>query len=402
MGGPDTGALGTLLFFFLTLIAEIVISLYVFAYAAHCFLVILINTAAGDDEIKWPDDLFTDWFLRVWHFLWLLAVWLVPAHFIMKLLHAPAPLYVAGIVTLLWLIFPVSLLSSLSSLSSWVVFRPVILRALLMHFGPLAGFYVITGGLLAVCSGLWYAGILTDYAVILPVAAMAGALGFFIYARLLGRIGLIVSWYNPPVRGKGVSPSDAVEKVQLFDPWGLPETEEENTPSADDAPRPPRSQKKTQFKRKKRKNQGAGAYDPWSLPPELAHGTPPDSETEDPLGPATGTYGISAADAPLPLQPRTELPDPTVEGFAVAEPDAQPITPPQPLTSPQVAKYELALAIRRRPAVPPAKPLTTGVFNFPFYQDCIVPMALVAFGFLAVGGLLRLLIMLFPDFWREH
>ncbi|HEV3119361.1 MAG TPA: hypothetical protein VGY58_20060 [Gemmataceae bacterium] len=392
------GAAGILIFFFSVLIAEVLVSLIVFSYAAHCFLVVLVHTAVGDDHIQWPDDLFADWFLRVWHFLWLLAVWLVPAFFLMKIFHPPSAVFVAGVVALLWLIFPVTLLSSFTALSQWVIFRPAILRALLAYSGPLIGFYAITGVLLAVCSGLWYAGILTDYWMCLPAAAVAGAMGFFIYARLLGRIGLIISWYKPPKRRAAAA--DRADNVQLLDPWGLPEEKEQQAPAADAAPRPPRSLKRSKLKGKRRRQEDG--YDPWAISPELKQATPAVSEQEDPLGPVTGTYGVAAADAPLPIQPRAELPDPTLEGFAVAEPDGKPVTPIQPFGSPQVAKYELELAVRRRPPAPPAKPLTTGVYNFPFYPESVTRFAALAVGFLIVGGLLRLLVAIFPPFWQGN
>src|SRR5437660_4140687 len=135
--GPDLGAAGLLIIFFSVLIAEILACLLVFSFATQVFLVALIGTAAGNDEVEWPKDHFYDWFLRVWHFIWLLAVWFVPAFFVMKLFSVPKPVFVAGTVAMLWLVFPVTVLSSLSATSNWVIFRPVILRAMLKRFGSL-------------------------------------------------------------------------------------------------------------------------------------------------------------------------------------------------------------------------------------------------------------------------
>jgi hypothetical protein len=388
------GAAGLLIIFFAVFIATILVSLFVLSYATHCFLVVLVHTAAGDDAIKWPDDSLYDWFLRVWQFIWLLAVWFVPAFFIMKLMAAPPLAFVAGTVAILWLVFPVTVLSSLSALSGWVIFRPVILRALFKHLGTLLGFYFITGILLALCTGLFYASVLTDYAILLPVAAAMGAIGFFIYARLLGRIGLIISFYKPAKRSKAKAEDDA-DRVQIFDPWGLPEEEQKPTQDAPAAPRPPGELARP--RKKKRKRQNDSAYDPWGVPAEQSHAIPSASDSEDPLGPVTGTYGLAAADAPAPVKPRAELPDAGLESYAVAEPDAKPITPVQPLGSPQVAKYELELAIRRRPPPPPARPLTTGVYNFPFYQECLMPVAALTLGFLGIAALLRLLLSLFAQ-----
>ena len=394
----DLGAAGILIIFFSVLIAGILVALFVFSYAAYCFLVVLVNTAAGDDQIKWPGDPLYDWFLRVWHFLWILAVWFVPAYFIMQLFRAPPPVFVAGIAAFFWLVFPVSVLSSLSATSNWVIFRPVILRAMLKHSGTLIGFYLSTGMLLAICCGLWYVGILTENSIVLPLAALAGAIGFLIYARLLGRIGLIVSWYKPGRRRKDAERPEEADKVQIFNPWGMPEEEEKEPPRDAEAPRPPRSSKQRPSKKKKRKDESP--YDPWAIPPEQAQAIAADAALEDPLGPVSGTYGIAASDAPMPLQPKADLPDADLEAYAVAEAHGQPISPIQPLVTPEVAKYELELAVRRRPPPPPAKPLTTGVYNFPFYQDCLPPLCLLTLGFLAVGGLLHLLVELFPPFWQ--
>jgi|GEM_PF-2219596 len=393
----NIGAAGILIIFFAMLVAEILVSLFVFSFAAQVFLVILVGTAAGDDEVRWPGDPLYDWFLRVWHFLWILAVWFVPAFFIMKLANVPAPVFVAGTVALLWLVFPISVLSSLSALSNFVVFRPVILRAMLKHFGTLVGFYTITGILLALCTALWYAGILADYAIALPLAAFAGAMGFLIYARLLGRIGLLVSWYKPGRRRQDAPPPEEADKVQIFDPWSLPEEKDTEAANLEAAPRPPRSKKKPPFK-KKRKTADENAYDPWAITPEEVHAAASNSEPEDPLGPVSGSYGLAAADALPPPPPHADRPDAGLEAYGVAEADAERITPIQPLATPAVAKQELALAIRRRPPPPPARPLTAGVFNFPFYQQCLLPLVGLSLGFLAIAGLLRLLLLISHSF----
>ena len=68
----------------------------------------------------------------------------------------------------------------------------------------------------------------------------------------------------------------------------------------------------------------------------------------------------------------------------------------EPFTSPDVKKREMELAIKRRPALPPEHPLTSGVFQFPFYPHCLGPLATLAVGFLAMTFLLRLLIAIFP------
>ena len=45
---------------------------------------------------------------------------------------------------------------------------------------------------------------------------------------------------------------------------------------------------------------------------------------------------------------------------------------------------------------PPAHPLWDGVFSFPFYKTTLGPLIVLTFGFLAVVGLFRALVFIFP------
>ena len=47
--------------FFLALVGAVVIGIYLWMYAAHCFSVVVDETAAGIDEVKWPDLPIIDW-----------------------------------------------------------------------------------------------------------------------------------------------------------------------------------------------------------------------------------------------------------------------------------------------------------------------------------------------------
>jgi hypothetical protein len=391
---PDIGAGMQALFFFCLLIAEIIVGLFVLGYASFCFLVAFVNTAAGDDEVQWPDEPMSDWILKVWYFLWILAVWAVPAALILRTLNLSGPVFFASVTAFLWLIFPVSFLSSASASSSWLVFRAVILRVLLRHAGTMLDFYFLTGLMLALCGGLLYAGVLGSFGAVLLVAAPASAICFFIYGRLLGRVGHLISFSKPGKR-KEQRPEEA-DKVQIFDPWASPE---EEVRKGEEAPRPPRSRKKPPFKKKVKSKKASQAYDPWA-PPEATDAlkeTPlEDSEPEDPYGPAKGSYALAADDAPLPVAPKVDLPGPDLEGYGVAAPQVPAPPKVEPFTSPDVEKREMELAIKRRPVLPPEHPLTSGVFRFPFYPHCLGPLATLAVGFLAMVFLLRLLIAIFP------
>jgi hypothetical protein len=393
---PDIGAGIQVLFFLCLLIAEIVVGLYVLGYASFCFLVTFVNTAAGDDEVQWPDEPMADWILKAWYFLWILAVWAVPAAMILRLFPLPAPVFFASIIAFLWLVFPVSFLSSASASSSWIVFRPVMLRVLLRYGGTMLGFYFLTGLMLALCGGLLYAGVLGSFSAVLLLAAPACAICFFIYGRLLGRVGHRISFYKPGKRERKEQRPEEADKVQIFDPWASP-AEEVNKDEA--APRPPRSRKKPSFKKKVKTRKGSRAYDPWAPAEDagaLAETPLENSEPEDPYGPAKGSYALAADDGPLPVAPKAELPDPDLESYGVAPPQVPAPPKVEPYTSPDAEKREMELATRRRPPSPPEHLLTSGVFQFPFYAHCLGPLATLAVGFLAMAFLLRLLIDMYP------
>src|SRR5262245_23211552 len=147
------GLVGGALFFFLLLIAAVVVGMVLFAYASYCFLVVVNATAAGADSVKWPNQPYIEWAGKFVYFAWLISFGLVPAVLLVWLV-APdlldEPLgtipVLAGVV---WIVFPVLLLSSLSNRHPMAIFHLGLIRRLLLRPGSLAAFYVLTGILLA-------------------------------------------------------------------------------------------------------------------------------------------------------------------------------------------------------------------------------------------------------------
>ncbi|HYT92230.1 MAG TPA: hypothetical protein VEL76_26180, partial [Gemmataceae bacterium] len=114
------GAFGTSLIFLLLLAATAILGGMLLVSASHSFLVVVIGTAAGNDAVEWPDEPYFDWLGRALLLLWLTAFWLVPVGITAKVL---APVFLPDdpvlrvalpAVPLFWLLFPVSVLSSLS------------------------------------------------------------------------------------------------------------------------------------------------------------------------------------------------------------------------------------------------------------------------------------------------
>src|SRR5947209_19316810 len=73
--------MGGAIFFVLTLVATMIVGTYVLAYAAHCFFTVVEQTAAGNDEVVWPNIPYTDWLWEAVYILWLSALWLAPFAF---------------------------------------------------------------------------------------------------------------------------------------------------------------------------------------------------------------------------------------------------------------------------------------------------------------------------------
>jgi hypothetical protein len=191
------GAIGSLLVFFFATMGVVIIGLYYLAYAAHCFLVILEGTAAGDDAVVWPDEPMFDWLWKLFYLASLVAVWFAPAWLFIdvllgRALRMPVPPAYAVLLCVLWLLFPISLLSSLSANLRWMILRPALLGQLARHGVAAVGFFAMTGILVLVVAAVGYFA-LFRLPVVVPVAAMGAATGVLVYARLLGRLGWVIA-----------------------------------------------------------------------------------------------------------------------------------------------------------------------------------------------------------------
>jgi hypothetical protein len=422
-------ALPEVMMFILLLAAQGIVGLYVAAYAGHCLLVVVQQTAAGNDEVVWPEEPFLDWVGEIFYLTWLLAVWLVPAWFVLRLVDLPvfaaSPTVSLGVlaVGLLWLIFPISLLSSLSANSRYVLFRLTILKQLAKRLPAVAGFYVASAALLLSCSALVYLSAARAVWLLLPVAALAVASAVLIYARLLGRIAWLISYQAPGKRrksGPGAKrPATAAESAdERASPAEGPQDQpgagfedaaatdhsplDRDWPATDEAsprPRPPA--------RKERR-------------PENKHPVKPKSRAADPWAPPV------AAPAPGKVEPVPTPDNPTGEGYAILDEAPAPGSAPVPLDGyepigleplpagdpageagtgsktaqakplPPVSRFEERLAQRPAERPPPVRPLLSGVYNFPWYPQCLGPWLWLCFGTLVWGALFQLWVLFWP------
>jgi hypothetical protein len=183
------GGLGLAMFLVFSLAAIAIVGSIVFASAAHRFLVVLEQTAAGAERITWPDEPYVDHLWKGFYLAWLAALWLVPGFLLSWWLGPAAGGWKRMLLpaSLFCLFFPLSLLSSLSASSRMIVLRGDVVRQLLEQPAALAGCYLLSAVMLAGGCGLFYLA-LFSHVVFLPVAALVLILFSIIYARTWGRM----------------------------------------------------------------------------------------------------------------------------------------------------------------------------------------------------------------------
>src|SRR5438128_8793022 len=197
-----------------------IIAFFLAAYFAHCFLVVVIDSAAGIDEIRWPSESISDWLTKPIYVLWVL----LPVLFVAGVVYGVAGSglwFGITLLALVWLVSPIMFLSSLAA-KSWMalLYGPFLKRWVRFLFAY-AVFLVWSGVLTALGTGLlvWSLNSLTGVmlsAVFLPALAL-------LYFRVFGRYG----WYITTrrmrkARKKAATPVPGV-KVESLDPWAMPE-----------------------------------------------------------------------------------------------------------------------------------------------------------------------------------
>ena len=168
---------GNAILFILLFVAVIIIGVYVLAYTARCVLVVFQGTALGEDNVTWPDEPIADWVGGSVHLVALILLWVMPIGFLARGLGSvwlerdPALRMLLLLVPGLWLLFPIGLLSSASTVSRWAFFRPVIVWRSAAIFSSTIVFYLATAFIWAWASGLWYGALTTHSPPMVVIAA---------------------------------------------------------------------------------------------------------------------------------------------------------------------------------------------------------------------------------------
>jgi hypothetical protein len=326
-----------------------IVAAYVLAYAAHSLLVIVQDTAAGIDDVVWPDDPILDWLQQAVFLGILVLVWLAPAGILARALRNtwleddPGLRLLLLAVPGLWLTFPVGLLSSLGSESRWTFFKPAVFGRMLRALPHTLVFYAASLALAAAVAASWYYAVSYSGLLLTPVAGLVSAAGILVYARLLGRLARVLQRVKVEKRPKGKAiprPKEAA-RVQAHDPWAAPSA-------------------KPKKKKKKAKEEDAPPVD---LP--------------------VAGYGLAGADEPprAPAPAPKEVDEPSEEEPLPEEEDAD--APPRP-------------ARRVRTAAEPSWPLFRGVYGFPFYPGSLRALIVLTIGGTILGMGVKGMILFFP------
>lgn len=331
-----------------------------FAYASHCFVNVVEQTASGNDEVLWPNDPIYDWLWEAAYMCWLTAIWLGPIVLILRATEHgkdSSALAMIGAASVIWLVFPITLLSSMSGATRWALVSPRMLARLFgQRFGSLLAFYIWSAPDLAVAAICAQQVFFKPGSILmLGLGAIGLGIAFMIYARQLGRLAHLVEHTRDPIARPSRPRAHRV------------------------SPRPARVAPSASRQRQ-----------PRDLPP-----------VDAPAEEARVGYDVRFDDGPTPPPApparQTRPPDLDDVPYDLEGPaHAAPPRPPLPKNLLEPSEYEMSLAIGGQAPPPPQSPWTTGVFSFPFYQKTLPPTAALSAGFGFLGLLIRALIILKP------
>ncbi len=209
-----------------------IIGFFFVCYFAHCFLLVVIDSAAGVDEIRWPDESIVDWLGRPIYLLWvLLPILFVPC--VVLATTGSALAFLLTLILLLWLVSPVMFLSSLAAKSWMALFYGPFLKRWARYFFAYAVFLLWSGVLtfLGTAILVWSVfdarGIALG-AIFLPLLCL-------LYFRVFGRYGWYVTTRRMRrARRKKLNPAKGL-RIEALDPWAVtPDVME--SPAQDSSP----------------------------------------------------------------------------------------------------------------------------------------------------------------------
>jgi hypothetical protein len=232
-------------FIFVPLLALTAIAFFfLWVYLSHVIVVIVEDTAAGNRELHWSDDPFTDWVWQGGYLAWVIGVWCTPALIVARIftraIHVEGHFAGAEIseqqvrwavslvaaMFVFWIFFPVSLLSTMSAESRWTVLHAGLFNRLARNPAAVLIYYLITGLLLVICVPLLLAMLFLGEPFSLILGALGLSAGIVLMSRLLGRLANCARLTEIRPRRKRAKTRvrrEVRRRVEVADPWEVPE-----------------------------------------------------------------------------------------------------------------------------------------------------------------------------------
>lgn len=179
-------------------------------YASHYYLTVLEGTATGSKDVTWYSEPILDNFWKFWYMLWLFGLWLGPGYLLAAAMAASADTAWLKLwlpIAIVWLLYPVSQLSSLSASTIWLPLTPDVFARLAQKPSVTLGFYALSIPVLALFALAFKWAFMTkgDWHLLFlgaPLVVLAGLL----YARLIGRLAFVLRFTKSIFRTKKKKP----------------------------------------------------------------------------------------------------------------------------------------------------------------------------------------------------
>lgn len=190
------------------LAATWILGLALAVVASHYFLVVLESSASGSEKVVWPEEPMTDWLWKGVYMAWLGGAWVGPFLILGRVASPDAWVRFTFVACSFCLLFPLGMLSSLAAGSPWVPFWPGLFARLGQRPNAVFTFFLLNVPLTVAFVGAFHLMMVRKEtpAGLAVVLAPVAAASFLVYARALGRLGLVLSFTtggeNEPVKRK--------------------------------------------------------------------------------------------------------------------------------------------------------------------------------------------------------
>jgi DNA-directed RNA polymerase subunit RPC12/RpoP len=209
--GGFTSNIGPGLVFIFVGISTALVGFLLGCYASACFFKVIEETAAGENDITGPEGGLALWMGRLFQLGYLILCGMVVCG-----LFGFCMGKVAGSLMLLFLwpaVFNTFLLSAMAAEHWWMIINTKVLEKLADKFKVMLALYAWTFVLLGIVIGTWSLALAVS-AICVILAGPALAISCLVYARVVGRVGLLLTQEKKEKKRKKKKRKKAQEGAQ--------------------------------------------------------------------------------------------------------------------------------------------------------------------------------------------